>query len=152
MTTIRRSGRLIMLDDEDVERVLALEKEWGAVWSVIKRDNSVMMNCGGFPLYLSRFLLGYSGPLVVDHIDGDKKNNRIKNLRNLRVVTQQVNRLNCHKTPETISGIVGVCWRQRLRKWQAHVKLDGKAIHLGLFLTKEQAKKAREDYLAQVQL
>ena len=75
---------------------------------------------------------------IIDHIDRNKKNNRIGNLR-LATAKQNGQNKSKVKTP-TISAYKGV---QRDRdKWAATITSDGVAKHLGTFNTEEEAAKA----------
>ncbi|HXJ73987.1 MAG TPA: AP2 domain-containing protein [Candidatus Dormibacteraeota bacterium] len=42
------------------------------------------------------------------------------------------------------SGVKGVSWSKKAGRWLAHVTVNKKALHLGLFETIEEAKAARE--------
>lgn len=68
----------------------------------------------------------------IDHIDGDKTNNRIENLRD---VTHQVNGWNRLKAK-------GYSWHKGREKFISHITLNKKLIHLGFFDTAEQARAA----------
>lgn len=71
----------------------------------------------------------------LDHIDGDRANNRIENLRK---VTNAQNQQNLKKArSHSRSGILGVSAHRE--KWRAQIVVDGKAKHLGRFSTKEEA-------------
>lgn len=67
----------------------------------------------------------------LDHINGNRDDNRWSNLRE---VTCQQNMCN---TPAAARG--GVGFHKASGKWRAYIKIDGKAKHLGLFLTKDEA-------------
>ena len=41
------------------------------------------------------------------------------------------------------SGVRGVCWHNRLQRWQARITFKGQTIHLGYFRTIDDAAKAR---------
>jgi acetylornithine deacetylase/succinyl-diaminopimelate desuccinylase-like protein len=71
---------------------------------------------------------------VIDHINHDISDNRIKNLR---LVTQKRNSLN-RDASKTQSGIVGVTWDAKMQKWLARL-----TIGLGSFEDVEEAKAAR---------
>lgn len=78
----------------------------------------------------------------IDHINGNRTDNRIQNLRE---ATNQENSFN--KPTSGTSGFKGV-YRQNNR-WRAKIMLDGKSIHLGYFDSAEEAaeaynKKAKE--------
>ena len=75
-------------------------------------------------------------PKTLDHINGDRADNRIENLRPVTVNQNQHNRkLNKNNT----SGHKGVSWCKRTNKWKAAVKLEGKRINLGAFDNLEEA-------------
>ena len=54
---------------------------------------------------------------------------------NLRVVTQQQNTFNR-------SNVKGYSWNKNTKKWQAHIRVDGKLIYLGQFENEEDAAAA----------
>lgn len=72
----------------------------------------------------------------IDHINGDKADNRAANLRE---VTQQQNMWNipakkARKGSKNPSAYIGVSWSSKASRWQAHIKLqNGKAKNLGTF-------------------
>jgi hypothetical protein len=75
----------------------------------------------------------------VDHINCDGTDNRIVNLRE---ATPTQNSYNRTRRKDNKSGIKGVSWSKRSGRWLAHISHQGKAIHVGLFDTKEQAAAA----------
>lgn len=86
-------------------------------------------------------------PEFLDHIDGDRTNNRIENLRPCTMAENQ------HNTglPRTnTSGVKGVSWYGQSGKWMAQLRINGATIYLGLFKEIDEAKetvmKARERY------
>lgn len=79
----------------------------------------------------------------VDHINGDRSDDRITNLRD---VSNQVNIQNERKArSSSASGIIGVTKHVRKGKWRADIGINGKNMYLGLFDTAEEARQA---YLA----
>ena len=76
----------------------------------------------------------------IDHIDGDKINNSISNLR---VCTQEQNTKNCSLSSRNKSGYKGVSKGYK-GKWIAYIGLDSKTKHLGTFKTKKEAVGARD--------
>lgn len=73
------------------------------------------------------------GSQQVDHIDRDKLNNSIDNLR---LVTNQINQYNR----------VAKGYRKRSNGYQAQIKVDGKLLNLGLFSTPEEAHSVYLNY------
>lgn len=80
-----------------------------------------------------------------DHIDRDKLNCRRSNLR---VLPKGFNSQNVPGQAGT-SRYRGVHWVEKLGKWRAQIRLNGKSAHLGLFHSEvEAAKEAQRARLA----
>jgi len=80
---------------------------------------------------------------LVDHIDGDKANNKINNLR---LATRSQNGMNrVSLAINNTSGATGVVWNKRKKKWAARITIDRFQKHLGLFASKEDAIKSRRE-------
>ena len=78
----------------------------------------------------------------IDHIDGNRTNNRISNLR---AATRSENLANARKHAHNTSGAKGVYFDRQRGKYQAHITHQYKYYHLGRFDTFEQAVAARRD-------
>ena len=77
----------------------------------------------------------------IDHIDHNRLNNRIENLRK---VSCAVNSHNLSKPVNNSSGVIGVHWYRPYGKWQAKISVDGVRIYLGLFRNMGDAIAARK--------
>lgn len=115
-----------LISPEDYER--ALERYWylnrfGYVMSTRTRD---------YPsIGLHRFLLGEPSDKWVDHISGDKLDNRRENLR---LCDRQGNARNRFKNLKPASSIYkGVTWNARKGKWYALIFVEGKQRFIGQF-------------------
>lgn len=80
-------------------------------------------------------------PNVIDHVDGDKLNNKISNLRSC---TQQQNSLNSRKQKNNTSGFKGVSWNKISKKYATTIRVNGKSKFLGLFDCPKEASKVYE--------
>lgn len=75
----------------------------------------------------------------LDHIDRNKQNNRIGNLR------QATNGQNQQNTPKyrtkalVKSKYKGVSWREQSKKWQVEIQVNKKRYNLGMFVCEEDA-------------
>jgi hypothetical protein len=78
----------------------------------------------------------------IDHINGDKTDNRIDNLRE---ATNAQNGKNLPKSRRNKSGVVGVSFDIANRKWRASIKVNHKQINLGRFTRFEDAVVARKE-------
>lgn len=76
---------------------------------------------------------------VVDHINGDKLDNRRSNLR---IATFKENAINSRTPRSNASGYKGVHYVEQSDKWESVVYVDGKRKSLGVFDTPELAFKA----------
>lgn len=82
------------------------------------------------------YVYGYF-PECIDHINCDRGDNRIANLREA-TVTQ--NNHNVKMSKNNKSGVKGVCWHKKAKKWCATIGAYGKTIYLGLFSDLELAE------------
>jgi len=69
-------------------------------------------------------------PNVIDHINRNRNDNRIENLRNCTTSDNASNR-SMHKN--NTSGITGVSWKRDKKKWGAQITMHGRCIKLGNF-------------------
>lgn len=76
-------------------------------------------------------------PPVIDHVDGNKLNNAIGNLR---AANKSLNGANRGAQRNSLSGCKGVS--KHHRKWAATIMINKKSKYLGLFNTKEEAASA----------
>jgi hypothetical protein len=86
-------------------------------------------------------------PKILDHIDGNRANNKIENLREVTLVQNQHNRkINKNNS----SGVKGVSWRKLVNKWEVKICVNNKRKHLGFFadleLAELVAQEARNKY------
>lgn len=66
----------------------------------------------------------------IDHINGDKLDNRIDNLREC---TPSQNSQNKKIRTDNTSGVKGASWNSARKKWSARVTVNKKVIFLGFF-------------------
>ena len=72
---------------------------------------------------------------LIDHIDNNKLNNDLTNLRWITHSGNQRNRDYKNKS----SKYRGVCWDKKDKKWKVAIRIDGKKKHLGCFSNEEEA-------------
>lgn len=88
------------------------------------------------------FLMHYGFlPLTVDHIDGDRQNNKPENLRE---ASYRQNNCNTKLRKNNTSGVKGVYWSSTFNAWHARVFKDGKAIVSKYFKSLDEAKDFRK--------
>lgn len=137
-------GKYTLVDDEDYEFLIT--KKWhfrkgkGVEGYAI---HSLHISGSGkervqIKLRMHRILAGATDEREVDHINGNTLDNRKVNLR---LVTSQQNKMN-QSVRRSKSGFKGVYFDASRNKWRAKINLSGKQIHLGQYVTKEEAAKA----------
>ncbi len=93
-------------------------------------------------LVASEFLQNPENKACVDHIDRNKTNNHLSNLRYATLSENQHNRtMNFNNT----SGVIGVSFHKANQKWRADIRVNGSIKHLGSFVLKEDAIRVRQD-------
>lgn len=108
--------------------------------------------CGrifGIPLLAHRVLFamkhGY-WPKEVDHINGNRGDNTIKNLRE---VTRLQNSKNQKISIKNTSGHIGVSWNKRDKRWTAYITVNKKRKALGNFANIDDAINCRISHQTQ---
>jgi hypothetical protein len=77
----------------------------------------------------------------IDHINGDKADNRIANLR---VVSNAENNKNTSISKRNKTGVLGVFYDKKNNVYLASICQNAQVINLGRFQTKEEAARARK--------
>ena len=69
-------------------------------------------------------------PKEIDHINGDRQDNRLENLRE---ATRSENQCNRGEIASNTSGYAGVSWHKHAKAWYVRVIKDGKSTIIGYF-------------------
>lgn len=84
--------------------------------------------------------------MVIDHIDNNKQNN---NVENLRIVT---NRFNCYRNQGKYTSLFkGISYVKRKKIWKAQIRINTKVVTIGYFKSEQDAKIAYENKLKTIQ-
>jgi hypothetical protein len=130
------SNRSFTIDDADWLCIA----EWSDRF-YLASDGYAASTQNGRPMIVHRKIMGlyhYDGKYV-DHIDGNKLNNR---RYNLRVCTNQQNcsgKINTVKRAKIKSKYKGVAWDKPTNKWRAQVGYKYLILYLGVHATEELA-------------
>ena len=81
-------------------------------------------------------------PEMIDHINGDRADNR---LCNLRPANPTINARNARLRIDSKSGLKGVSWCNTHKKWMAQIRVDTKTKYLGHFHEKLEAYEAYKE-------
>jgi hypothetical protein len=89
---------------------------------------------------MHRFIINAPFGVQIDHINGNKLDNRRSNIR---MATVQKNAFNRKKPKgKCTSQYKGVFKRKDLNKWETRIKINNKSIYLGTFVDEVDAAKA----------
>lgn len=149
-----------MLSYEELRNVLSYDAETGILQWKVRPSNRISVGdhvgnesrsgylkfgFKGRDFYVHRvaFLL-YTGEwpsACIDHINGIRGDNRWCNLREANV---SENNRNVRVRSDNSSGIKGVSWKSRGKKWVATIGLNGRKRHLGCYSDMNEAAEVVE--------
>lgn len=81
-------------------------------------------------------------PTMIDHIDHDRSNNKLSNLRE---VSREENQRNMRLNKKNVSGVCGVSFSKERQKWVAAIMINGKQTILGRFHSFDDAVCVRKE-------
>ena len=121
-----------MIDLDDINNII------GYKWH---RNNNGY--CGAnHNILMHRIIMNVKNNEYIDHINGNKLDNR---KQNLRICTNQENNFNKGLYSHNTSGVSGVSWDKSRNKWEASIKINRKKIHLGRFENFNEAVNKRKE-------
>jgi hypothetical protein len=144
--TAARLRELFHYDPETgvfLRRVKASNSEAGTPPRGVNSNRYLRFSVDGEKYYAHRlawlYVYGAWPKNDTDHINGDRQDNRIRNLRD---VSRGVNMQNQRRARSNnfSSGVLGVSWHKGAGKWCASIKVDGRMNYLGLHEDKAQAQ------------
>jgi len=93
-------------------------------------------------LVADEFIPNPDNKICTDHINGDRRNN---NVNNLRRATPTENNQNKSVQSNNTSETAGVSLVKKSNKWRARINVNGENIYLGLFSDKGDAIRVRHE-------
>lgn len=133
-------GKVALVDNEDFERLS--KYSWYAHQSEPHRYYAATREkkTGKF-LYMHRLIMDIPSNLFIDHINGNRLDNRKSNLR---MCTKSQNTLNKRLSKRNTSGYKGVSWSNTNQGWYSCIRNKGKTIPLGYYDDPIDAAKAHD--------
>lgn len=126
-------GKAALVDDEDFEFL----SQWSWCYNGKYAVKMTRLSDGSrATIYMHRLIAPPPKGREVDHIDGDKLNNK---RGNLRACTTAENQRNRPAPRHNTSGYKGVYWDVSKSKWRAQIKVGGKNAHIRYSANKEEA-------------
>lgn len=125
--------------------LVSIEDFWkvkNITWHISNNGYVVNKTRQNGAILLSRLIMDSPLGLFIDHQNGDKTNN-IRD--NLRIATQSENAINHKISGYNTSGVIGVSWNKRDKKWEAYITKNKIRTHLGYFENFDDAVKTRKE-------
>ena len=127
--------RIAIIDEEDYEKVSKYKWYCSSVGYANHKSK-------GACLAMHRYILDLNDrKMTVDHINGNKLDNR---RCNLRICTQRLNTKNKTKQYDNKSGYKGV-YLHSSKKWVTNISVDNKTVYVGIFSDIIKAAKAYDE-------
>jgi hypothetical protein len=93
------------------------------------------------PRKMHRLICNCASDVDVDHINGNRRDNRRSNLR---IATRTQNNCNKHNlSRRNKSGKTGVSWDKKLKKWVVHITVNKKTMYVGVYAELNEAVEVR---------
>jgi hypothetical protein len=133
MKTIQLTrGKVAIVDDEDYESLS--KHKW--CFNIGYAARGVKKNGKQSRIWMHRVINKTPKGMVTDHIDGNGLNNQKSNLRSCTHY-QNIHNTKMHK--DNASGMKGISWSRRDKRWQAQIMVKGQRISLGSHTTAQSA-------------
>lgn len=134
-----KSGKCVKVSPEDYEYLAKFR------WHVSNGYAARAVSNGRKNLkhfYMHREIMKPADGMEVDHVNGDRLDNRRENLR---IVSHKINIRNTRLSKNNTSGVNGVSWSKKRGKWLAQITVDYKNINLGAYSSLAEAAEARRN-------
>ena len=133
----------------ELKRKITVGGRWkvGTIAGCARKDGYKLISIDGITNnYIHRIVwlyhFGAFPEKDIDHINHDPLDNRIENLRAVDHI-DNIRNAKMHK--HNTSGVNGVSWNSLLNKWEAHITVKQKKLHLGVYEDIIDASNARKN-------
>lgn len=112
----------------------------GNVAGSLRHDGYIKVGISGKIYLIHRLIFMYHHgyfPEYVDHINRNRQDNRIENLR---AANKSQNCQNAKTPKSNVSGIKNVSWSKKLKKWRVQLRVKRQTINVGYFKDLELAE------------
>lgn len=133
----------IYIDKEDLDKILDYHR-----YISINTNGYAYLRYNQQDYFIHRLIMNIpckynnDSKIIVDHINGNRLDNRKSNLR---ICTKNLNPINCKLYKNNSSGCKGVNWNKRLKKWEVNIYYKHQHIYLGIYANYEEAVSVRKE-------
>lgn len=125
----------------DPESLPLVEGKWWFYDGSYARRN-IMVDGKHATIAMHRVILPPSDGMIVDHINGNKLDNR---RRNLRLITPSGNNINRVLQSNSHALYPGITWHKKTQKWTVRINIEKKGRYLGVFSDFNEAFRVRKE-------
>ena len=142
-----RCKNIVILDDDwqaKLKKYMAIPYFQFPVEICVHKNGYAIFKYNYEIISVHRAMMNCYGPVEVDHINNNKLDNRVENLR---LCTRHENMRNLPLSKNNTSGYKGVLVRKGKKKtaYDASITVNGKCIRLGSYDTAEDAARAYDE-------
>lgn len=119
-------GKTVLLDEEDYQKIP--KKGWYLITN--RPAKRMRLNDRLKVVYMHRLIIKTTPDKMIDHINGNKLDNR---KCNLRICNNSQNLANHKKYSNNKSGFTGVYWNKYRNRWQAGCRKNNVTKYIGLY-------------------
>lgn len=117
----------------------------GAKVAFVRTDGYVGVSVDGVRCVAHRVIwaivYGHHPEHQIDHVNGDRQDNRIKNLRDVPHLVNMQNMRDA-QSHNKYGHLLGAHFHKNDRRWRSNINVGGKLVSLGAFDTEQQAHEA----------
>lgn len=127
-------------DGQLIKKIKSTGTKVGSIAGSLHHTGYVQIGIKGKKYSAHRLIFLYHHgylPKEIDHIDGNRSNNLIENLR---AATVEQNRHNRKLSKNNTSGIKGVSWHKNAKKWTVNLMTNKKLKNFGFYFDIDYAK------------
>ena len=132
-------GKVALVSDEWFEELNRFK--WHVLTGYAARNTSRIFGKQKH-IWMHKVVAGASSETEVDHVDRNRLNNQVENLR---VCTSTQNKQNRCRYSNNTSGYKGVTYHQKSGKWRARIDVDRQSVYLGYYATPEEAARVYDE-------
>ena len=130
-------GKFAVVDAEDYERLM----KWS--WCIGSKNEPYAVGKVNRKMFqMHRYIMNAPKDMEVDHVNGQRLDNR---KCNLRICTRIENARNSKFREGFTSKYKGVSWHKKANKWIANITINYKQVYLGLYDSELEAAQVYDD-------
>ncbi len=130
----KSAGKFVIVDDDDFDTLNSYSWHISGYGYASRYTGGGRKNASSITMH--RQIMNEPNGIGVDHINGNKLDNR---KCNLRLASQSQNNMNARPRKNSTSPYKGVYWNEGKNRWTCRLQKENQPVHIGHFLTQRDA-------------